>query len=157
MSRIAKKPIKPVDGDRKRTTQDVPAIYIVLSNMTTDYGDITPIKEVKKRLKTIMRTLADDGTLDEPIKVEDVENIVETRFLVKRVVQVAVKPPTPSYIHAKTVCVDRKLLYVGSDNPYPHINEEYGCWIEDEPSVKAFMEGWYEGLWDRSNFTDDRL
>jgi phosphatidylserine/phosphatidylglycerophosphate/cardiolipin synthase-like enzyme len=42
--------------------------------------------------------------------------------------------------HNKVYCVDKKLLYIGSDNPYPNYNEEHGIWIDDAKAIT----GWYD-------------
>ena len=34
-----------------------------------------------------------------------------------------------TYCHCKIVCVDRKMVCVGSDNTYPCYSEEHGIWI----------------------------
>ncbi|KAH8727112.1 hypothetical protein GQ44DRAFT_825211 [Phaeosphaeriaceae sp. PMI808] len=47
------------------------------------------------------------------------------------------------YNHSKAYCVDKQLLYVGSDNPYPNYNEEHGIWIDDKETINA----WYEKFW----------
>jgi hypothetical protein len=47
------------------------------------------------------------------------------------------------YNHTKAYCVDKKLLCIGSDNPYPNYNEDHGVWIDD----KAASDAWYEGNW----------
>ena len=51
------------------------------------------------------------------------------------------------YSHSKIVCVDEKLMYVGSDNAYPCYNEEHGVWIEDKDAVGAWLEGFFEPYW----------
>lgn len=50
--------------------------------------------------------------------------------------------------HSKVVCVDDKLLYIGSDNIYPSYNEEHGVWIDDDATIKAWKEKIWTELWD---------
>ena len=51
------------------------------------------------------------------------------------------------YQHSKIVCVDRKLMYLGSDNAYPCYNEEHGFWVEDKDTVKAWLDGYFKPYW----------
>jgi hypothetical protein len=54
------------------------------------------------------------------------------------------------YSHSKIVCIDQKLMYVGSDNLYPCYNEEHGIWVEDgvsTSSVKDWVNGFYTTYW----------
>jgi phosphatidylserine/phosphatidylglycerophosphate/cardiolipin synthase-like enzyme len=57
-------------------------------------------------------------------------------------------------LHAKTACVDRRMLYIGSDNAYLEYNEQHGCWVEAKPQVDAWMSDFFEGLWARSTVRD---
>lgn len=53
------------------------------------------------------------------------------------------------YQHSKTVCVDKKLMYVGSDNFYPCYNEEHGIWVEDRKTIAAWLDGYFKPYWSR--------
>ena len=44
--------------------------------------------------------------------------------------------------HSKIVYVDKKLMYVGSDNSYSCSNEERGVWIEDEVNGPYHVGEW---------------
>lgn len=96
-----------------------------------------------------MAAMARAKVLPVPTDPAHVGAIVDERFLVKRVLD-----GEGTHMHAKTVCVDRQLLYIGSDNAYPHYNEEHGCWVEEQKNVEAFMKEFYEGLWTRSTVMD---
>lgn len=52
------------------------------------------------------------------------------------------------YSHSKVVCVDKKLMYVGSDNAYPCYNEEHGVWVEDEPRGPYYVGDWVNKFFD---------
>jgi len=52
--------------------------------------------------------------------------------------------------HAKVVCVDDELLYIGSDNAYTSFNEEHGVWIDDETAISAWKRDYWERLWTES-------
>ena len=83
------------------------------------------------------------------------DTIVDPRFQVKLPLENEQK--SPSCIHAETVCVDRNLLCVGSDNPHPHINREHGCWIDnkdDSKPITTFMNGWFDELRETSALAD---
>lgn len=51
------------------------------------------------------------------------------------------------FSHSKIVCVDRKLMYIGSDNAYPCYNEEHGVWVEDEQRVGKWIKNFFEPYW----------
>jgi phosphatidylserine/phosphatidylglycerophosphate/cardiolipin synthase-like enzyme len=139
-------------GDVNKDPPTGAAIYLVLSSTGSDYGDPAKISELKQRLTAIMRYMASRGKDMLPVvtNVDDVEKIVKERFLVKRISTVHTVN-----MHAKLVCVDRSLLYVGSDNQYPHYNEEFGCWVEDEEHIDSFFKEFYDGIWTRSITTGD--
>lgn len=122
------------------------ALYLVLSSHDKWYGDHALVSEPTGRPKSVMRYMALDGdALPVKTKASDVNSIVDERFLVKRISNFH-----SINMHAKLVCVDRSLLYVGSDNQYPHYNEEFGCWIEEPAYVKSFFNEFYNGVWERS-------
>lgn len=52
------------------------------------------------------------------------------------------------YSHSKVVCVDKKLMYVGSDNAYPCYNEEHGVWVEDELRGPYYVGDWVNKFFD---------
>jgi len=91
--------------------------------------------------------MASQDTAYLPVKTaeKDVNDIVDKRFLVKRISEDHL-----INIHSKLVCIDRSLLYIGSDNQYPHYNEEFGCWLEDTHHVDAFFKDFYHGVWETS-------
>jgi hypothetical protein len=49
--------------------------------------------------------------------------------------------------HAKLVIVDDAVCYIGSDNAYPSYNEEFGLWIDDEPSIQSLINEYWNDLW----------
>ncbi|KXH30632.1 hypothetical protein CSAL01_05380 [Colletotrichum salicis] len=49
--------------------------------------------------------------------------------------------------HSKIVCVDRELLYVGSDNIYPSYNEQHGVWINDKKNIEAWYSQYLDTAW----------
>lgn len=95
--------------------------------------DETSVVEVKRRLKAIMRAMAISGST--PILSNEIDELVKCEFVVKPVVTNA-----SWFNHCKTVCVDRRLLYIGSDNTYPIYTEGHGCWIEDEKTIEAWFQ-----------------
>ncbi|KAF3043874.1 hypothetical protein E8E11_005101 [Didymella keratinophila] len=52
--------------------------------------------------------------------------------------------------HCKTYCVDKKMLYVGSNNPYPNYNEEHGVWVDDEAAFEAWYDRFFSPRWETS-------
>lgn len=59
------------------------------------------------------------------------------------------------YQHSKIVCIDDRIMYCGSDNAYPSYNEEHGIWIEDEPTIQAWKEKFWNELWENRTFVTD--
>lgn len=53
------------------------------------------------------------------------------------------------FSHSKIVYVDRKLMYVGSDNAYPCYNEEHGVWVEDGTTVGNWLKDFFTSYWAR--------
>jgi len=60
---------------------------------------------------------------------------------------------TVTYNHAKVVCIDDELLYIGSENAYPSYNEEHGVWIDNTTAIDAWRTGYWEPLWKVSQNT----
>ena len=77
----------------------------------------------------------------------DVASIVKTKFQIRRSV---LNGKDVHRLHDKIACVDRKVLYFGSDNAYPQYNQQFGVWIEDEKSIETWIGGYYDGLWQRA-------
>jgi len=120
------------------------AIFIVLSSRDPNYGDHISKGELRSRLTGVMKYMATQlKVLPVTTRAEDVEDIVRDRLRLKRVRNGDVH----QLMHAKTLCVDRSLLYIGSDNPYPAYNEEFGCWVEEPGYVESWFKGFYDGAW----------
>lgn len=135
-------------------------IYIVqtINNQTpheTDNGgweEQTPIWELKKRLKIIMHIL--------PLKYGDVpsseiDRLIDQMVHFKRTGTSEDKKDHNLYSHSKIVCVDRKLMYVGSDNAYPSYNEEHGVWIEDKATIERWLDRFFVDYWRALKEPDD--
>ncbi|KAK1750172.1 hypothetical protein QBC47DRAFT_407403 [Echria macrotheca] len=146
LSRLAK---LPAPTAAEQSAAQGAAIYVILSCKDGAYGDPATLDELKKRLKATFRFMAHrsgDYLLVKTAEA-DVDDIVDKRFLVKRVLG----GNAGQKLHAKTVSVDREVVYVGSDNAYPHYNEEFGCWVEDKGIVDAYFTGFYDELWKQSS------
>jgi hypothetical protein len=74
--------------------------------------------------------------------VEETDKLVDDKFQVKRCMDNG-----SCYCHSKTICVDSKLLYVGSDNTYPCHNEEHGVWVEYPRTVDAWFKTYWTPFW----------
>ena len=94
---------------------------------------------------------ADVFTHVDPVPVHLIDKVVDEQFQVKR----AVGNETWYYCHSKIVCVDDRLLYVGSDNAYPSYNEEHGAWIEDAAEVASWKKKFWTEMWNRGVFPTD--
>lgn len=75
------------------------------------------------------------------VSVNEATKIVNSRLTCKRIMG----NQTVYNNHAKVVCVDQALLYVGSDNAYPQYNEQHGVWIEDKTNISAWNENYWRG------------
>jgi phosphatidylserine/phosphatidylglycerophosphate/cardiolipin synthase-like enzyme len=150
LSRFAKLP-PPADMNNPNEAPTGAAIFIVLSSREhhgeNAYGDHAEKKDLKGRVIETMKYMASKSQLPVKTRVEDVEKIVNERLLLKRVR----RGEKNQQMHAKLVCVDRNVLYVGSDNQYPHYNEEFGCWLEHPDYVGAFFKDFYDTLWKTGN------
>ncbi|KAL8287844.1 hypothetical protein RB597_000067 [Gaeumannomyces tritici] len=128
--------------------------YLVLSERVNDplgYQDNTTLTELKSRLQIVMSGMAKSGLVN---PVSDVSTILETRFHAKRSVLDSPSLPHSKRLHTKVVDVDSSLLYIGSDNAYPQWNEQFGVWIQEQESVKAWEDGFFWGLWKRALVVD---
>lgn len=63
--------------------------------------------------------------LDHSLSEAGAKALLDKWFVIKRIRKMY-GDRGPDSIHTKTICVDRELLYVGSDNLYPSYNEEHG-------------------------------
>lgn len=59
------------------------------------------------------------------------------------------------YNHCKVVCVDNRMMYIGSDNAYPSFDEEHGISIDDAAAVKTRQDKFWMGMWNRSAVPTD--
>ncbi|OAL38908.1 hypothetical protein AYO20_01659 [Fonsecaea nubica] len=127
-----------------------------------DWEDKASIGDLKKKLKVVMRGMAhlnsftrlvpsfftnaaaaaDVFTHVDPVPENLIDKVVDERFIVKR----ALGNIKWYYNHCKIVCVDGRLLYVGSDNAYPSFNEEHGVWIEDAAEVDSWKKKFWNGM-----------
>ena len=121
------------------STDDFKGVWIVLATKKPDqhsgWEDQTSIPRFKRRLKRIMLGLP-TGVGGIPEK--DIDNALSNLLHIRRVG----KDDGNLYSHSKIVCVDKKLMYVGSDNLYPCYNEEHGIWVEDEVKGPYHVGSW---------------
>lgn len=154
-------------------------VYLMLSTHTQKqrkagyirdrWNDPAPAQQIKDRVKVIMKALVEInnnplhslaalalnsftaglftsfGTINAGGPV-DVDQLVDKKLHIKRVF----KADGTWVSHIKSVCADDKLMYVGSDNAYPHYNEEHGVWIDDQDTIKEWKEGYWQKYWDTS-------
>ncbi|PMD12686.1 hypothetical protein NA56DRAFT_712856 [Hyaloscypha hepaticicola] len=102
-------------------------------------------------LFTNLAAAADVFTHVDPVPLHLIDKVVDEKFQVRR----ALGDTTYYYNHSKIVCVDDKMLYVGSDNAYPSYNEEHGAWIEDAAEVSSWKTKFWDQMWDRAVPTND--
>ena len=136
-----------------------------------DWEDRASIGDLKKKLKAVMRGMANLGSYTslvpsffsnaraaadvfthvDPVPESLIDKVVDEQFQVRR----ALGNNTWYYNHCKIVCVDNRLLYVGSDNAYPSFNEEHGAWIEDAAEVASWKKKFWDEMWARADVSDD--
>jgi phosphatidylserine/phosphatidylglycerophosphate/cardiolipin synthase-like enzyme len=136
---------------KKEFQKDSKGIYIVLSTNKEDgsekeWEDRTSIKELMERLTIIMNNLP---TEHGGIPSKDIPNVLKTMIHFKRTGTDKDVTGADLYSHSKLVCVDRKVMYVGSDNAYPSYNEEHGVWIEDQKTIDTWLDGFFTGYWNK--------
>jgi len=105
----------------------------VLSGKGSDWGDQRTVRDLFNKVIPLVQGL------DSNITKEAADELVRKWMLVRRIGSSL----GPNSIHTKTLCVDKQLLYVGSDNLYPSYNEEHGIWVDD----KAAVSDWVENFW----------
>jgi hypothetical protein len=131
-----------------------------------DWEDKSSIGDLKTKLKAVMRGMAHMNALTGPLSIlfsnlaaaadvfthvdpvpeNLIDQVVEKNFEVRR----ALGNGYYYYNHCKIVCVDDRMLYVGSDNAYPSYNEEHGAWIEDAAEVASWKTKFWNDMWDRA-------
>ena len=107
------------------------------------WEDRAPASQIKQRVSVILKGM-------EKLSDAEVQTLIDEKFRIKRVLEDDGK----NYLHTKVVCVDRNMMYVGSDNAYPNYNEEHGIWIEDRPTVDTWFKDFWDELWRRSSEVD---
>ena len=85
----------------------------------------------------------DDGGID----AKDIDKVLDTYLHVKRTDTEATTTKRDVYNHSKIVVVDRKVMYVGSDNAYPSYNEEHGVWIDHQDTIDHWLDKFFVPFW----------
>lgn len=122
------------DFMRKSSESQPKKLYILLTGPDpgkgdySGWGDKLAVNEFKERVRAI-RGFKPGKKWDEWFK---------DHCEIKRISNDATM-----FNHTKVYCIDKKLLYLGSDNPYANYNEEFGVWIEDKTAIDA----WFEKSW----------
>lgn len=120
-------------------------IFIVLTTKVSGqrggWEDRTSIARFKRRLRKIMGGLP-QGAGD--VTWAEIDKALATKLHIRRIE----KDDGTMWCHSKIVCVDEKIMYVGSDNIYPSYNEEHGIWMEDPKTIKSWIDGYWNTLWE---------
>lgn len=109
---------------------------------SSDWGDYWTVADITSKIVPLVRGL--DNTDDNAAKT-----LISRYFKVKRIGRPYLDAG-PNSIHTKTVCVDKRLLYVGSDNFYPNYNEEHGIWVDNTAALADWVENYWQVLWARA-------
>lgn len=120
-------------------------LYILLSTKNNEEGYSDPYSFTKFR--QILLNLLAARLLPDGVTIADIEK----RIFGKRIM----KNQKEYGQHSKVVCVDRSLLFVGSDNIYPEYNEQHGVWIDSKPNIQAWHDNYFNGAWDRGVDVED--
>lgn len=123
--------MKRIDGRDDRAVHILLTAPLLDGREYTGWEDPLPVDEFKKRIRAMTQL---------PMGIDDAQydNWFNARCKIKRMSNDASWSN-----HCKVVCVDRQLLYVGSDNIYPSYNTEHGIWVDD----KTAIDNWYNGYW----------
>ncbi|KAK4934597.1 hypothetical protein LTR10_024178 [Elasticomyces elasticus] len=134
------------------------SVYILLTG--TDgvaidgYGDLMKFADLIANLKVMLLALNTHKMLPKPLKQTDdayVDKLLADRVQCKRIMGNDLDAHHQKVgAHNKVVCVDRALLYVGSDNAYPQYNEQHGIWIEEQTNIDAWFSGYFDEAWKRA-------
>jgi hypothetical protein len=135
----------------KQFKKESKGIFIVLTTDSQEgrhsdgWQDMTPFWEFKRRLRIVMQNLPYQFGGIDPAKID---LAIDTLLHFKRTSTSALgDSKTDLYLHSKVVAVDRKVMYVGSDNAYPSYNEEHGVWIEDQGTIDGWLDGFFVDFW----------
>lgn len=134
--------------------KDAKGVFIILSTDKKDgeskgWEDRTTIGLLKKRLRLIMQILPTHrGGLRGDVDSNQIDAALNSFLHFRRT-------PGDLYNHSKVVVVDRKVMYVGSDNAYPSYNEEHGVWVDDQPTIDGWLEGFFDPFWKLCKAPDD--
>jgi hypothetical protein len=136
--------------------KDSKGIFIVLTTNDTEgqhggWDDHSTVWEIKKRLRAIMNVLP---TKYGGVPFPQIDELVDSRVHFKRTGVTTDKKDT-LYSHSKIVCVDRRLMYVGSDNAYPCYNEEHGVWMGDSAKIGGWLDDFFVPYWKECKTPDD--
>lgn len=138
----------PVTDDTKR------GVYIVLTTSEEGqrkgegWADGTPVARIVHRIETIMKGLPQGDGGGIPLK--DVNTAIERHLHIKRVM----KDDGKAFSHSKIVCVDRRAMYIGSDNAYPSYNQEHGIWVDDKETIDTWLKDFFEPYWEKCTEPD---
>ncbi|KAK5242426.1 hypothetical protein LTR20_003459 [Exophiala xenobiotica] len=127
------------------------SVYILLTtgSATGGYGDSMKFTDLIANLKVMLLALNGANLLPHPLKETDdayVDKLLANRVQGRRIMG----NDSNLKAHNKVVCVDRTLLYVGSDNAYPQYNEQHGLWIEEQANIDAWFSGYFDTAWQKA-------
>ena len=112
------------------------------------WHDKTPIARIKHRIAKIVKGLPQGDGGGIPYK--HVNSAIDRFLHIKRVMNDDGK----AFSHSKIVCVDAKVMYIGSDNAYPSYNEEHGIWVDDKGSIGSWLKTFFEPYWAKCTTPD---
>lgn len=103
------------------------------------YNDSASWKSFKTILVQVLKLCSPPNNIGKPA------DFIDARVKCKRVMGTSDSHAN----HSKMVCIDRSLLYVGSDNIYPQANMQHGVWIEDKKNIGAWYDQYFHEAWDK--------
>ncbi|MEN3331001.1 MAG: hypothetical protein V7641_366 [Blastocatellia bacterium] len=130
----------------------VTGVEIVTSTMSTangGYYDLATAADFKAMLTDVMQGMLFLGYIN---PAGSIENTINKFLALKRIDN---NNNGDHANHSKMVIVDDSVCYIGSDNAYPSYNEEFGLWIDDQPSIASFITDYWNGLWEFANPSTD--
>jgi len=148
---VGAKSTKPnLSGKDKQFHKESKGLFIILTTDNQDgshsdgWQDKTSFYELKRRLRIIMQNLPYQyGGID----ASKIDTVLDTLLHFKRTSTSKNAKGHDLYNHSKVVVVDRKIMYVGSDNAYPGYNEEHGVWIDDQQTIDNWLDGFLVDFW----------
>ncbi len=124
----------------EQNTGSVTGVQIVCSYLQGaqgGYNDSVSVEQFTDKLAEIMAGMRTLGYINPS---GDIPSLIQEFLVYKRIAASNAGLGN----HSKLVIVDDAVCYIGSDNAYPCYNQEFGIWIDDQTSINALVNGFWD-------------